>query len=141
MAFDEDSGDGLRGVGISKGVVTGPARIVKELKHIGRVQHGDIMVVFATDPGWTQVFLVISGLVIETGGLLSHGASISREYGIPAVQLPGAMQHIPDGAVITINGTSGAIQIDQVEDGAVLSEAHPETTTARGTHTGDVVFE
>ena len=141
VSFDEDTGDGLRGVGISKGVVTGPARIVKELKHIGRVQHGDIMVVFATDPGWTPVFLVISGLVIETGGLLSHGASISREYGIPAVQLPGAMQRIPDGAVITINGTSGAIQIDQVEDGAVLSEAHPETTTARGTHTGDVVFE
>ncbi|CAN0222358.1 unnamed protein product, partial [Phaeothamnion confervicola] len=118
VSFDEDSGDGLRGVGISKGFVTGPARIVKELKHIGRVQHGDIMVVFATDPGWTPVFLVISGLVIETGGLLSHGASISREYGIPAVQLPGAMQRIPDGAVITINGTTGAIQI---EDGTVIA--------------------
>lgn len=141
VSFDEDTGDGLHGVGISKGVVTGPARIVKELRHIGRVQHGDIMVVFATDPGWTPVFLVISGLVIETGGLLSHGASISREYGIPAVQLPGAMQRIPDGAVITINGTTGAIQIDEIADGAVVSDAHPEATAERGTHTGDVVFE
>jgi pyruvate,water dikinase len=119
-------------------VVTGPARIVKELKDIGRVQHGDVMVVFATDPGWTPVFLVISGLVIETGGLLSHGASISREYGIPAVQLPGAMQRIPDGAMITIDGTSGAIQI---KDGEVVSAAPPEATTQRGLDVGGVVFE
>jgi len=110
---------------MSKGVVTGPARIVKELKDIARVQHGDIMVVFATDPGWTPVFLVISGLVIETGGLLSHGASISREYGIPAVQLPGAMQRIPDGAMITIDGTSGVLRIEDV-DGAQV--AHPQAT-------------
>ncbi len=136
VSFEEEAGDGLHGVGISRGIVTGPARIVKELKDIGRVQHGDIMVVFATDPGWTPVFLVISGLVIETGGLLSHGASISREYGIPAVQLPGAMQRIPDGAVITINGTSGTIQL---EDDAV-PEVHPEATTD-GLDVGSVVFE
>ena len=138
VSFDEDIGDGLRGVGISKGIVTGPARIVKELKDIGRVQHGDIMVVFATDPGWTPVFLVISGLVIETGGLLSHGASISREYGIAAVQLPGAMQRITDGAVITINGATGAIQI---EDDAVRSESHAQATMQRERNTGAVVLE
>ena len=134
ISFEEDTGDGLHGVGISKGVVTGPARILKELKDIGRVRHGDIMVVFATDPGWTPVFLVISGLVIETGGLLSHGASISREYGIPAVQLPGAMQRIPDGAIITIDGTSGAIQIQG-------DEALPEAALERGPDVGGVVFE
>ncbi|MFT4562703.1 MAG: phosphohistidine swiveling domain-containing protein [Gammaproteobacteria bacterium] len=120
---EEETGDGLLGVGMSKGVITGPARIVKELKDIGKVQHGDIMIVFATDPGWTPVFLVISGLIIETGGLLSHGASISREYGIPAVQLQGAMQRIPDGATITIDGTSGAIRID---DGELASESQPD---------------
>ena len=138
VSFEEETGDGLLGVGISKGVVTGPARIVKELKHIGRVQHGDIMIVFATDPGWTPVFLVISGLVIETGGLLSHGASISREYGIPAVQRPGAMQRIPDGATITIDGTTGAIQI---EDGDVVSEADPEATIEAGLDQEGVIFE
>ena len=138
VSFDEDIGDGLRGVGISKGVVTGPARIVKELKDIGRVQHGDIMVVFATDPGWTPVFLVISGLVIETGGLLSHGASISREYGIPAVQLPGVMKRIPDGATISINGATGAIQI---VDGEVLSGTDSQATAERGLPTDDMVLE
>ncbi|MFT4581191.1 MAG: phosphohistidine swiveling domain-containing protein [Gammaproteobacteria bacterium] len=124
VSFDEDTGDGLQGTGMSKGVITGPARIVKELKDIGKVQQGDIMIVFATDPGWTPVFLVISGLIIETGGLLSHGASISREYGIPAVQLPGAMQRIPDGATITIDGTSGAIRVDEGEE---ASTSQPET--------------
>jgi rifampicin phosphotransferase len=138
VSFDSATGDGLAGVGISRGVVTGPARIIKELKDIGRVQHGDIMVVFATDPGWTPVFLVISGLVIETGGLLSHGASISREYGIPAVQLPGAMRRIPEGAIITIDGTSGAIKI---QEGETLSEAQPEATLERGLDVGAVVFE
>ena len=138
VSFDEDTGDGLRGVGMSKGVVTGPARIIKELKDIARVQHGDIMVVFATDPGWTPVFLVISGLVIETGGLLSHGASISREYGIAAVQLPGAMQRLTDGATITINGTSGVIQ--KVDDGLV-SDADPRASLVQGLNTGATVFE
>jgi rifampicin phosphotransferase len=123
VSFDEDTGNGLQGTGMSKGVITGPARIVKELKDIGKVQQGDIMIVFATDPGWTPVFLVVSGLIIETGGLLSHGASISREYGIPAVQLPGAMQRIPDGATITIDGTSGAIRVD---DGEQASTSQPE---------------
>jgi phosphohistidine swiveling domain-containing protein len=138
ISFDEVTGDGLQGVGMSKGVVTGAARIVKELKDIGRVQHGDVMVVFATDPGWTPVFLVISGLVIETGGLLSHGASISREYGIPAVQLPGAMQRIPDGATITIDGTSGAIRI---KDEETASEAHPEATIETDAGKGGVILE
>jgi phosphohistidine swiveling domain-containing protein len=69
---------------------------------------------------------------------LSHGAPISREYGIPAVQLPGAMQRIPDGAMITIDGTSGAIQI---EGGEVVSEAHPEATLEVGLDQGGVVFE
>ncbi|MSQ69465.1 MAG: hypothetical protein EXR83_14980 [Gammaproteobacteria bacterium] len=82
-SFKEDTGDGLHGVGISKGVVSGPARILQELKDIGRVQHGDIRVVLVTAPGWTPVFLVISGLMIETDALLSHGASIAREYGCP----------------------------------------------------------
>ena len=138
VSFESDTGDGLHGVGISRGVVTGTARIVKELKDIGRVQHGDIMVVFATDPGWTPVFLVISGLVIETGGLLSHGASISREYGIPAVQLPGAMQRIPDGATISIDGTSGAIRL---EAGEGISAAHPEAAIERALTTGEIIFE
>ncbi|MGH8596288.1 MAG: PEP-utilizing enzyme, partial [Gammaproteobacteria bacterium] len=70
--------------------------------------------------------------------LLSHGASISREYGIPAVQLPGAMRRIPDGAVITIDGTSGVIQI---EDDEVVSARPAEATNQCGPDAGGVVFE
>jgi phosphohistidine swiveling domain-containing protein len=55
------------------------------------------------------VFPLINGLVLETGGMLAHGACLSREYGLPAVQLRNAIQLIPDGAVITVNGDTGEI--------------------------------
>ena len=113
--------------------MSGPARILQELKDIGRVEHGDIRVVLVTAPGWTPVFLVISGLVIETGGLLSHGASIAREYGIPAVQLPGALPRIPDGALITRAGTSGAIQS---QDGEPTGQARPAAVAEWGLEAG-----
>ena len=108
-----DDGDGgvFRGTGSSRGSATGTARVLKRLNEIGRVQKGDILVVNATDPGWTPVFLLISGLILEGGGILSHGASLSREYGIPAVQLSSALRKIPDGATITINGDSGLVTI------------------------------
>ena len=108
----DDGDDGVfRGTGSSGGSATGTARVLKRLNEIGRVQKGDILVVNATDPGWTPVFLLISGLILEGGGILSHGASLSREYGIPAVQLSSALRKIPDGATITINGDSGLVTI------------------------------
>ena len=108
---DEGHGDVFRGSGSSRGTATGTARVLKTLNEIGRVQKGDILVVNATDPGWTPVFLLISGLILEGGGILSHGASLSREYGMPAVQLPNALRKIPDGATITINGDTGLVTI------------------------------
>jgi pyruvate,water dikinase len=99
------------GVGTSRGFVTGVARIVPSQQDIGRVRKGDIMVATATDPGWTSVFLVISGLVLETGGMLAHGSCISREYGIPAVQLGGARKLIKDGSTISVNGDTGEVRI------------------------------
>ena len=108
---DEVGGNVFRGSGSSRGLATGTARVLKTLTEIGRVQKGDILVVNATDPGWTPVFLLISGLILEGGGILSHGASLSREYGMPAVQLPNALLKIPDGATITINGDTGLVTI------------------------------
>jgi rifampicin phosphotransferase len=101
----------LRGVGTSPGTVTGTARVVRKLSDIGRVQQGDIMVTHHTDPGWTPVFLLLSGVVTETGGLLSHASSVAREYGFPAVQLRTAMSDIADGAVITVDGNTGHITV------------------------------
>jgi pyruvate,water dikinase len=118
-AIDEPeiSGDGVfRGKGTSAGKVTGTARVVHELNQIGRVQKGDILIVHATDPGWMPVFSRINGIVLESGGLISHGAIIAREFGLPGAQLPGARRLIPDGAVITLNGDSGVIQVHEGDD-------------------------
>lgn len=101
----------FRGIGTSRGTVTGIARVVSSQKEIGRVRKGDILITSATDPGWTPVFLVISGLVLETGGTLSHGACISREYGIPAVQFPDAMSVIKEGSLISLDGEAGEVRI------------------------------
>lgn len=103
-------GDGVfAGKTTSTGKVTGVARVVRELSQIGTVNKGEILIVHATDPGWTPVFMIITGIVLETGGLISHGALLAREYGLPGVQIPGALELIPDGATITLDGDSGVV--------------------------------
>ena len=106
-------GEGLRGLGTAVGRATGVARIVPNLTDIGRVQKGDILVTNSTDPGWAPVFSIISGLVLETGGLLAHGACLSREYGLPSVLLRHAMNLLQDGAEITIDGATGEVTIEK----------------------------
>jgi pyruvate,water dikinase len=103
----------LRGIPTSSGTVTGTARVVRELSKIGRVQRGDILVANSTDPGWTPVFALLSGVVVETGGLLSHSSCLAREYGFPAAQVEGALQLIPDGATITIDGDAGTVVVHE----------------------------
>ena len=79
-----------------------------------RLSSGDILVTQATDPGWTPVFPLVSGIVLEIGGQLSHGAIVAREYGIPAVvNVQGAMQTIQNGQMITVDGTNGRIYVDE----------------------------
>ena len=118
MPMDEDdikSGDAeglLKGVGTSRGLVTGRARIIPTLKDIGRLEKGDILVCHGTDPGWTSAFSIVSGVVAQTGGMLAHFSCLSREYGLPAVSLPNAMKLIKDGSIITMNGNSGEIRLD-----------------------------
>jgi len=105
--------------------------VVKELKHIGVVKEGDILVTNSTDPGWTPVFLVIKGIVLETGGMLAHGSCLAREYGFPAVQVASAMSRIPDGATISINGDTGEVTLlDAAGDGAGEEEERELATTA-----------
>ena len=103
----------LNGVGTSHGTVTGRARVLHSVKEIGRVAKGDILVTNHTDPAWTPVFLVISGIVLETGGMLAHGSLLAREYGFPAVQVVGATDLIPDGALITVDGDTGIVHLEQ----------------------------
>jgi pyruvate,water dikinase len=107
----------LRGRGTSPGTVTGTARVVKRLSETDRVKKGEIVVCNHTDPGWAAIFPLISGIVTETGSLVSHAACLSREYGIPAVtQLPKAMQLIPDGATITLNGNTGEVVVEALAE-------------------------
>ena len=118
--FDDDqlAGDGtLQGIAASSGVVTGRARVCRELSGISRIERGDILVTVATDPGWTTVFSMIGGVVIETGGVVAHAVMISREYGLPCVaNLGRACDLIPDGATITVDGTSGRVLIHDPVD-------------------------
>lgn len=110
---------GLQGVSISRGVARGRARVVADLKNIGKISRGDILVCNSTDPAWAPVFPLIAGLILETGGMLSHGACLSREYGLAAVQLRNAMQRISDGALVEVNGELGQVRLlDAVEPGA-----------------------
>lgn len=111
----EEAADGssLVGKGLSRGRVTGVARVVSTLTEIGRVEKGDIVVCNATDPGWASVFLLARGLVVQTGGMLAHAACLSREYKLPCVQLSGAMNLIADGQTITVDGDAGEIAVHQ----------------------------
>ena len=105
----------LKGVGTSRGLVTGRARVIPTLKDIGRLEKGDILICHGTDPGWTSAFSIVSGVIAQTGGMLAHFSCLSREYGLPAVSLPNAMKLIKDGSIITMNGNSGEIRLEPEE--------------------------
>lgn len=103
-----------KGVAGSPGVVTGVARVIADIHDSDRLQTGDILVTRCTDPGWTPKFSILSGVVTETGGILSHAAVICREYGIPAVlAVSQATSRIRDGQVITIDGNNGRISVQE----------------------------
>jgi pyruvate,water dikinase len=101
----------LVGLAVSTGVIEGRARVIRELSD-ATVEPGDILVTAFTDPSWTPLFVAIKGLVTEVGGLMTHGAVIAREYGLPAVvSVEGAMQRIRDGQHIRVNGTDGFVEL------------------------------
>lgn len=101
----------LVGVAVSSGIIEGTARVVLKLEDAD-IEEGDILVTSFTDPSWTPLFVSIKGLVTEVGGLMTHGAVVTREYGIPAVVgVENATKLIKDGQRIRINGTEGYIEI------------------------------
>lgn len=101
----------LIGVPVSSGVVQGTARVVLRQSE-ATVRPGDILVTPFTDPSWTPLFVSIKGLVTEVGGVMTHGAVITREYGLPAVVgVERATELIPDGSKIRLNGTEGWVEI------------------------------
>jgi pyruvate,water dikinase len=88
---------------------------VLDVSEAHRIRSGDILVTKQTDPGWASVFFLVKGLVIERGGMLSHGAIIAREYGIPAVVgVANASSRIRDGAEILINADQAWVELVNV---------------------------
>ena len=101
----------LVGVPVSSGVIEGTARVVLKLED-ANIEEGDILVTSFTDPSWTPLFVSIKGLVTEVGGLMTHGAVVTREYGIPAVVgVENATKLIMDGQRIRVNGREGYVEI------------------------------
>ncbi len=100
----------LRGLGVSPGYVTAPARVISDLAQSHLLRPGEILVTVNADTGWTPLFVTAGGVVLETGGMLSHGAIVSREYGIPAVAgVRHATRQLHSGQCITLDGKNGVV--------------------------------
>lgn len=99
------------GLPVSSGVIEGRARVILNMED-ANLEEGDILVTTFTDPSWTPLFVSIKGLVTEVGGLMTHGAVIAREYGLPAVVgVEDATKLIKDGQRIRVNGTEGYVEV------------------------------
>jgi rifampicin phosphotransferase len=103
--------EAIVGLPVSSGVIEGRARVILNMEDAD-LEDGDILVTFFTDPSWTPLFVAIKGLVTEVGGLMTHGAVIAREYGLPAVVgVENATKLIKDGQLIRVHGTEGYVEI------------------------------
>ncbi|MCY9138904.1 phosphoenolpyruvate synthase [Peribacillus frigoritolerans] len=108
---DNPMDEAIVGLPVSSGVIEGRARVILNMEDAD-IEDGDILVTTFTDPSWTPLFVSIKGLVTEVGGLMTHGAVIAREYGLPAVVgVVNATKLIKDGQRIRVNGTEGYIEI------------------------------
>ena len=101
----------LAGLAVSAGTIEGRARIILDMADAD-LEPGDILFTAYTDPSWTPLFVAIAGLVTEVGGMMTHGAVIAREYGLPAVvNVEYAAERIRDGLRIRLHGTDGYVML------------------------------
>jgi pyruvate,water dikinase len=92
--------------------VRGRARVIRSLAEAQTLQKGDILVTETTSPAWTPLFATVAAVVTDTGGVLSHCAIVTREYGIPAVVGTGtATALIKDGQLLEVDGSAGSVRI------------------------------
>jgi len=107
-----DCASSLRGTSVCGGIARGRARVLTQVAESHTLRPGDILITRQTDPGWAPVFGAIGGLVLERGGMLSHGAILAREYGIPTVVgIAGAVERIKTGAVVEVDGDCGDVRL------------------------------
>ncbi|XP_076355068.1 rifampicin phosphotransferase-like [Tachypleus tridentatus] len=101
----------IKGTPINKGIARGPARVVTSSENASEIQAGDILVTYSTDIGWSPYFPLLSGVATELGGLISHGAIVAREYGLPCiVGLHGATSFFKSGEIVQLDGSSGKLE-------------------------------
>jgi len=99
------------GMPVSPGVVSGPVKTLHS-PHDKRVEKGDVLVAYTTDPGWTPLFVNAAAIVLEVGGALQHGAVVAREYGKPCVVgIDQVVATLPEGALVEVDGTMGTVRL------------------------------
>jgi pyruvate,water dikinase len=108
----EVSNNDLRGQGVCGGSIVGRAVVLSDPNQFEQVSQGDILVTRQTDPGWGPILFLVKGLVMERGGMLSHGAILAREFGIPSVvDVQRATKRIVTGNIIRVDGDRGLVEI------------------------------
>jgi phosphohistidine swiveling domain-containing protein len=111
-AYEEQTGDVIKGIAGSMGTVTAPARVLSGPQDFGQMQPGDVLVASITTPAWTSLFAMASGVVTDIGGPLSHSSIVAREYGIPAVLGTAvATRRIRSGQMIKVDGDAGTVRL------------------------------
>jgi pyruvate,water dikinase len=107
------SGDALVGIPGCPGEYTGRARVIMSPDDPGALEPGDVLVAPITDPAWTPLFVPAGAVVVDVGAQISHAVIVSRELGIPCVvSVTDGTRRIPDGAIVTVNGTAGTVTIN-----------------------------
>jgi pyruvate,water dikinase len=108
----KNTGGQIRGLGASAGVIEGPARLVQSASEFDQVRKGDVLVCKMTNPAWVVLFTKIAGLVTDSGGVLSHPAIVSREFGIPAVVgTLVATERLRTGQIVRVDGGAGTVEV------------------------------
>lgn len=106
-----EQSDVLSGESLSFGVVRATARVINDFSQSHKLRQGEILITHHADPGWTPLFTIASGVVIEVGGLICHAAMVARELGLPAVVIKGATTIIKDGQEIELDADSGKVTV------------------------------
>ena len=102
----------LEGIPVSPGIVTGPARVILRTDDHEQVLPGEILIAPFTDPAWSPYFITAAGVVMEQGGILSHGSIVAREYGLPAVtNVASATRVIRTGDLVQVDGNRGCVSV------------------------------
>ncbi len=102
----------LKGIGGSSGIASGSVKVIRSLADFAQFKAGDVLIANNTDPAWTPLFAIASAVVTNYGGLLSHGAIVAREYGIPAVLgVANVTESLMDGQVVEVNGNNGTVTL------------------------------